>query len=107
MNLFRFNQGWQKAMEDVQRGAFRPTCAEKVRRLEHALSLNPSNLLTSSNLAAHTHPPAPAYIHTRAHACVYIPVRWVRRLDSSLFLLMFFRPTCEIQVRRHRKGLDG
>lgn len=55
MNQFRFNQGWQKAMEGVQRGAFRPAFAEKVRRLESALSLGLSNLLTSSNLAAHTH----------------------------------------------------
>lgn len=52
---FRFNQGWQKVMEDVQHGAFRPTFAEKVRRLEMVLSLNPSDLLTSSNLAAHIH----------------------------------------------------
>jgi len=107
MNHFRSDQRWQKVKGDVQRVAFRPACAEKVRRLETLLPLALSNLLTSSNLAAHTHMRTPAHIRTRAHACVYIPVRYVRRLDSRLIRLMFSRPTYQSEVGRQERGLDG
>lgn len=104
----RTNQRWQKVKGGVQLGALRPTCAEKVRRLEYALLLGLSNLLTSSNLTAHTYPHTPAHVHTRAHAHMYIPVRYVRRLDSKLNLLMFFRLTSSIEVRRLKGGwTDG
>lgn len=65
--IFRFNQGSQKVMEGVQRVAFRPTCAEKVRRIiSFKISLL-SNLLTSSNLAAPARVYMRTYAHTRAH----------------------------------------
>lgn len=70
MNQFRFNQGSQKVMEDVQRVTFRPTSAEKVRRLERPLSVALSNLLTSSNLAAHTHPRTHAHTYARPRMCM-------------------------------------
>lgn len=90
----RSDQRWQKVKGGVQPGALRPTSAEKVRRLEPALSLNPSDLLTSSNLTAHTHVMrAHAYTCARVYVCVCISVRYVRRLDSRLIRLIFFRPT--------------
>jgi hypothetical protein len=71
MHPFRFNQGSQKVAEGVQRVAFRPTCAEKVRRLGCPLPVALSNLLTSSNLAAHTHPRIGAHTHPRARVYAY------------------------------------
>lgn len=104
MSRFRSDQGWQKVMGSVQRAAFRPTCAEKVRRLKPAPLLASSNLLTSSNLAARTHPRTRAYMHTRARLCARIPVRYVRRLDSSLIQQEKIRPTYQSEVRRMKGG---
>lgn len=96
MTIIRFNQGSQKVRGVVQP---RPTFAEKVRRIfSFKISLL-SNRLTSSNLPR-THPRTPAYIHSRACVCRYIQVRQVRRLDSKLNLLSFFRPTSLVQVGR-------
>lgn len=87
------DQGSQRVVEDVQCVTFRPTCAEKVRRLKPAPMLNPSNLLTSSNLTVRRRARTRAHIRAHARMCVYIPVRWVRRLDSRMICLLFFRPT--------------
>jgi hypothetical protein len=99
--LVRFNQGSQKVVEAVQP---RPTCAEKVRRLEAAPLLGSSNRLTSSNLTAHTHAHTRAYTRAHARLCALIQVRQVRRLDSNLILMAFFRPTFQQQVRRISGG---
>lgn len=104
MSQSRSNQRWQKVEEGVQRVTLRPTCAEKVRRLEATPLLGLSNLLTSSNLAARRQARAPAYMHMRARACVCIPVRWVRRLDSRLIVLNIFRPTSANEVRQTKGG---
>lgn len=66
MKAFRSDQGSQKVREVVQP---RPTCAEKVRRLESAPMLNPSNRPTSSNLLR-----APARICAQARARTRAPV---------------------------------
>lgn len=68
MHPFRFNQGSQKVRGGVQHAPLRLTPAEKVRRLGCSLSVALSNLLTSSNLTAHTHPRIGAHTHTPAHA---------------------------------------
>lgn len=70
MNQFRFNQGSQKVMGGVQRVALRLTCAEKVRRLGSPLSVALSNLLTSSNLAAHPRPRICAHTYARPRMCM-------------------------------------
>lgn len=70
MHPFRFNQGSQKVTEGVQHAAFRPTLAEKVRRLGCPLPVALSNLLTSSNLAAPTRAYTHTCAHTRARMCI-------------------------------------
>lgn len=90
MKLIRFNQGSQKFVGVVQP---RPTCAEKVRRLEALISLGSSNRPTSPNLAARRRARTRAYRRARARLCVYYQVRQVRRLDSSLIAKENFRPT--------------
>lgn len=106
MSQSRSDQRWQKVAEGVQRVAFRPTCAEKVRRLEATPLLGLSNLLTSSNLAARRQARTPAYMRMRmrARACVCIPVRWVRRLGSRLIVLNNFRPTSANEVGKTKGG---
>lgn len=101
MSRIRFNQRSQKVYEVVQP---RPTLAEKVRRLRPALSGALSNLLTSSNLAAHTHARTRVYIRAHARACVYIPVRYVRRLDRGNGSSTSSRLTLFEVVRRTRGG---
>ena len=71
-------------MENVQRVTFRPTCAEKVRRMKAAPLLGLSNRPTLSNHHAHPRARTPAHIRARARPCVCIWVRQVRRLDSGL-----------------------
>ncbi len=104
MSQFRFNQRWQKVAEGVQRAAFCPTSAEKVRRMKASLLLGLSNLPTSSNLAARRQARTPAHIRAHAHACMHIPVRLVRRLDSSLITLNILRPTSANEVGQTKGG---
>lgn len=94
----RFNQGSRMLSEVAVQP--RPTYAEKVGRLQAPCLLASPNLLTSSNLNARTRARTRVYTRAHARASVRIQVRWVRRLDSNLIQLIFFRPT-------KKRRLDG
>lgn len=101
---FRFNQGSQKVKGGVQRVAIRPTCAEKVGRLEHALPLGLSNRPTSSNLTAHTHPRICAYTYARPP----VRARKLRNLGwevGQYYVLIKFFPSN--LSSNHKNRLDG